>query len=327
MIIQAFRNSQAINLVFLFFATFILRLPLYFLSTIPLIPIPEEPLSGFLFGLISPILIIPLFNIIFSSLLIYLQAVMINVMCRQYNILYKSTYLPGLMYVVFSSLFNIFLYTNTVLFANFFVILLIGQLFSLYKSNFSYQSVFLSGLIVATGTLFYFPLLLVFPIIWVSLFILRPFNWREWVISVIGLLIPALFVWSYYFIINKISVFARLWMPLKSQFPVSISIQYTDYLVLIPIIIVLLLSFIAWRTNFYKNIIQVRKSQQVLFIIPFFLGISFYLKSNYSIAHLQLLSAPMAVFLAYYFISAKKKWVYESLFIIICSFIYIFQII
>jgi len=231
------------------------------------------------------------------------------------------------MYVVFSSLFNIFLYTNTVLFANFFVILLIGQLFSLYKSNFSYQSVFLSGLIVATGTLFYFPLLLVFPIIWVSLFILRPFNWREWVISVIGLLIPALFVWSYYFIINKISVFARLWMPLKSQFPVSISIQYTDYLVLIPIIIVLLLSFIAWRTNFYKNIIQVRKSQQVLFIIPFFLGISFYLKSNYSIAHLQLLSAPMAVFLAYYFISAKKKWVYESLFIIICSFIYIFQII
>ena len=142
----------------------------------------------------------------------------------------------------------------------------------------SYQTVFNCGLIVSTGALFYFPFLLVFPVIWVSLFVLRSFNWREWALSFVGLLVPILFVWSYYFIINKLSVFSRLWMPLKTQFPVSLSIDFNDYLVLIPVLLVFLLSIYAWRQNFFKNVIQVRKSQEVLFVLPFFLGVSFYLK-------------------------------------------------
>lgn len=325
MIISTFRNSQPINLVFLFIATLVLRLPALFFISPPILPLSEEPLGGFFINLFSPLLINPFLNVLFTSLLVYLQAVMVNQLTKRYNILYKSTYLPGLLFVVFSSLFTTFLFLNTVLMVNFFVILLVGQLFSLYKSMISYQTVFNCGLIVSTGALFYFPFLLVFPVIWVSLFVLRSFNWREWAISFVGLLVPILFVWSYYFIINKLSVFSRLWMPLKTQFPVSLSIDFNDYLVLIPVLLVFLLSIYAWRQNFFKNVIQVRKSQEVLFVLPFFLGVSFYLKSNYTIMHLQLLSVPFSIFLAYYFISARKKWLYESFFIIICGFIYFFQ--
>ena len=306
MIIQAFRNSQAINLVFLFFATFILRLPLYFLSTIPVIPIPEEPLSGFLFGLISPILIIPLFNIIFSSLLIYLQAVMINVMCRQYNILYKSTYLPGLMYVVFSSLFNIFLYTNTVLFANFFVILLIGQLFSLYKSNFSYQSVFLSGLIVATGTLFYFPLLLVFPIIWVSLFILRPFNWREYTIALLGFISPVFIIEciSYLFNSNQWYLFESVQELITSFKIPAVNIDYLPFLGICALLFIL--SIVRFLVEGFGNTVKKQKSKNCFFwymllILPvFFISGTSYEKT------MVFYSIPIAFLVGDFFGSIKR---------------------
>jgi len=229
------------------------------------------------------------------------------------------------MYITLSGLFTPFLVLSPPLICNFLLIWMLFKLFSLYKGDDAKSTAYDLGMIVGLGSLIYFPFIFLFLAIWIALIIFKPFNWREWVAGIIGYVTIFFFLAVFYYLNNRLDQFYKIWLPLASKFPNRININYYNYLVLIPVIIILLLCFVKLRENFFRSYVQVRKSFQLLFFVFIISVVSFYVKAEFNLNHFLLCAIPAAVFFAYYFLYATNKWVYESLFFLLLLSIIYFQ--
>ena len=265
----------------------------------------------------------PFSNIILAGILIFIQALLLNYLINHYNLLGKPTFLPALMFITVSGLFTPFLVLSPPLVCNFLLIWMLFKLFSFYKSHDAGSTAFDLGMIVAVGSLIYLPFIYLFLVIWIALVIFRPFNWREWVAGIIGYVTIFFFLAVYYYLNNSLEQFYSLWLPLAAKFPDSIDINYYNYLVLIPVIVILVLCFFTIRQNFFRSYVQIRKSFQLLFVVFIIAGLSFYINAPFQLNHFLLCAVPAAVFLSYYFLYATRKWFYELLFgLLLISIVY-----
>ncbi|MBL4676085.1 MAG: hypothetical protein JKY70_07785 [Mucilaginibacter sp.] len=92
-----------------------------------------------------------------------------------------------------------------------------------------------------------------------------------------------------------------------------------------PVIVIIGLFLFYFQKNYYKSYVQVRKSFQLLLVMFVIGGLSFYVKSRFSLMHFILCAVPVAVFMAYYFAYATRKWFYESLYLLLLISIIYFQ--
>ena len=265
------------------------------------------------------------YSILLAAVFVFIQALLLNHLVNHFNLLGKPTFLPALMYITVSALFKSFLILSTPLLCNFLVIWMLFKLFSLYKSSDAKSSAFDLGMMVAVGSVIYLPFIYFFLAVWIALFLFRPFNWREIVAGIIGYATIFFFLAVYYYMNDSISQFSEIWRPLGTKFPDKIDIHYYNYLVLIPVLAILVLCFFKLQQNFFKSYVQVRKSFQLLFIIFLVAGLSFYVKTPFTLNHFLLCTVPLAVFFAYYFLYAKSKWFYESLYLLLLISIIYFQ--
>lgn len=323
--IKQFRQFNFLNLIILFVLLYVLRIGLF-------LNMPEAINTGFvevgnrlLVNKSEESFLTPFFNVFLAGIVVYIQAILFNTIINNFSILGKTTFLPALIYVVVSSVFTPFLFLSPPLLCNFLLLLILYKILISSKNPILISTMFDLGMIIAIGTIIYFPFVLVFLILWIALLIFRAFNWREWVSGLIGYLCIVLFLAIYYFWNNQLTDFYAIWRPLTHTFPVFIKIQLLDYIVLFPIAMGLLLGFFQLRENFYKSFIQVRKTFQLLFFLFIIAAISFYIKPDYRINHFLLCVIPVAVLLAYYFLHATKRWFYESVFMLITAFIIYFQ--
>lgn len=323
--ITQFRNLNFFNIFFLLALTLVLRIGVF-------INLPEAVNSGFI-ELFNRLLInfnpdnflSPIANLFIATLLVFLQALLFNQMVNKYGILGKSTFLPAACYILACSVFAPFLTFTPPLLCNFFLLYIFNEILTEYKSNNSIASMYNLGLVVTLGTLFYFPFIIFLVLLWLALFVFKPFYWREWVSAFMGFITLIYLLGVYYYWNNKLLDFYDIWKPLSTKLPIYINIQVLDYIVLFPIITCVLLSMLYLRQNFFKSFVLVRKSFQLSLFILFLAVGSFYLKTDFRINHFLLCAIPVALAMSYYFIHAKKKWIFESLFLVIVSFIIYFQ--
>jgi hypothetical protein len=218
----------------------------------------------------------PVFNVSLACFLVFVQALFLNHLVNHFNLLGKPTFLPALMYITVSSLFTPFLILSPPLICNFLVIWMLFKLLSFYKSKDTKSAAYDLGMMVAIGTLIYLPFIYYLLAIWIALVIFNPFNWREWAAGIMGYITIIFFLAVYYYLNNSLEQFYEIWLPLATKFPDSIDINYYNYLVLIPVVVILVLCFFKLQQNFFRSYVQVRKSFQLLFIVFLIAGLSFY---------------------------------------------------
>lgn len=324
--INRFRNLNPINLLSLIAVAILLRLGVLF-------HLPErlsfdfiEPFAKLLIPIPLENSFSPISNVFIALAITLIQAFIFNRVINKYNLIGKPTFLPALLYVTASSLFAPFELLSPTLICNFLTIWMIDKFLSIYKRDDVRTVMFDLGMIIALGTLIYFPFIAMLPLLWISLIIFRPFNWREWIIGILGFASIFFFLWVFYYWNDSTDQFFRIWLPLATRFPTNLEINLYDYLVLVPVLIIFIIGIIQLRNNFFRSFVQVRKSFQLLFFM-FLLGIiSFYLKADFRVYHFLLGVAPASILMAYYFLNATKRWFYESLYLSLAGFIIYFQL-
>jgi hypothetical protein len=182
------------------------------------------------------------------------------------------------------------------------------------------------GMLTALGTLIYSPFISMLPLMWISLIIFRPFNWREWIAAIIGFITIFFFLAVFYYWNDSLGKFYEIWLPLATNLQMNLRINQVDYLVLIPVAIILVLGFFQLQKNFFRSVVQLRKSFQLLFFMFIIALASFYLKQNLVLYHFLLCAPPAAALMAYYFLYANTRWLYESLYFILFGSIIYFQL-
>lgn len=315
--INQFRTSHPINLLILFVYTFFMRMAI-FADLPPALNVEFlEPYAKFFINLPLGNGFTALGNVIFAAILTFTQAILFNRIINNHGLLAKPSYLPALMYITSASLFMPFLVLSPTLICNFLLIWMMDKFLKIGKSPSAIMIMFDIGMIIAIGTLIYFPYIVMLLMLWLSLLLYRSFDWREWISGLVGFIIIFFFLAVFYYWNDHLALFYKIWLPLANKFPSAFKINYNDYLVLVPVSVMMVLAMVQLRENFFRSFISTRKAFQMLFFM-FILGIvSFYTKPDFRLSHFLLCIPPGAVLLAYYFSNATKRWFYESLFLIL----------
>ncbi|GAA4331014.1 hypothetical protein GCM10023149_36620 [Mucilaginibacter gynuensis] len=267
----------------------------------------------------------PFLNVLLAGALVFAQALLLNKLVNQFNLLGKPSFLPALMYVTISALFTPFLILSAPLICNFLVIWMLYKLFSLYKGDDIKSSGYDLGMIVAIGSLIYLPFIYMFLAVWIALIIFRPFNWREWIAVILGYATIFFFLAVLYYLNDRFHTFYKIWLPLGTQFPNHISINNYTYVLLAPVVFILVLSVFKLQQGFFKSYVHIRKAFQLLLIMFIIAGLSFYVKRQFQLNHFLLCVVPVAITFAYYFLYTTSKWFYESLYLLLLAGIIYFQ--
>ncbi len=131
-------------------------------------------------------------------------AVLANGLSETYEMRTKPNHFTALAYLLFITVFPHNHQLNPALIGNLFILGSWWFVFDTYREEKGKGRVFLSALLLSIGSLVYFPLLMYFVVLLIALAILRPFNWREWCIAIIGLLLPYVYLFSYYYFDNRL---------------------------------------------------------------------------------------------------------------------------
>lgn len=314
--INQFRSLNPVNLLLLFAYTFFMRMAI-FAHLPPSLQFEFlEPYTKFFIQIPLEDILSPLENVVVAGLLIYVQAVLFNRVVNNHGLLSKPSFLPGLLYVTSSSLFMPFLILSPTLICNFLLIWIMNMLLKIGKSSNAIMIMFDIGMVIAVGTLIYFPFIVMLLMLWLSLLLYRSFEWREWLSGLVGFMTIFFFIGVYYYWNDSVSVFYKIWLPLGNKFPSVFKINYNDYLVLVPVLTMMVLASLQLRENFFRSFISTRKAFQMLFFMFILAILGFYTKPDFRVYHFLLCVPPGAVMLAYYFSNARKRWFYESLFMV-----------
>ena len=266
-----------------------------------------EPVADLLLGF-------RLVSILVNAGLITAGAFLLNRICTKMEILNTTSYMPGLVYVLFMGSSVRISGTHPLLFTNVFILLVLMKMFQTHRKETAFGELFDSGTLLGISVLFFFPSFVFIPLVWICLTIIRPFICRGWIIGFLGFLIPFIFVAAYFFLRDGLeSVFRDKIISPFSEITVSFDIQGPSWLLAGLVLFIVLVSLPgAFRG---KAIITLRAKNHFLILLWFLiLGLVGTTISPYSSEIIYLFCGiPLSVFIANFFLSVKRIFLAEFL--------------
>lgn len=244
------------------------------------------------------------------------QVYHLNYVIGKHEVLYKNSYLPALFLVLFLGMLPQFLTFHPVLLTNSILIFVLDKLFKIYKNVAPLPTLFDSCFLIGIATLFYLPAITFMLLFGISVFILKTFAWRDWVVGFFGLILPFFFTFVYYFWNDGLAEFNSKFFPRDISHMLDTGgLLLQGYRITITVIsVVFVLTFWRIRENFYKNATRIRNFQQVIFMCLLVALASLAFAGSAAVYRFSILAIPLATMISYYFLSAKKAWWSETLF-------------
>lgn len=206
----------------------------------------------------------PVLYSLLAFLLIFGQALLLNRICNAQKMIAKPTYLPGMAFILVTSLFVQWNQFSAPLIINAFMIWIFYRMMMLYNEQRAGHIIFNMGLLLGIVSMLYHPAIVYILLVIFTLFIMRPFRIQEWVIALLGVTTPYYFLalilyftnqWSWSHIIPTFSI--RL-----PRMPTSVFITISIALLVVPFIV----GGFFVQANLNKMLIQVRKGWSLLLI-------------------------------------------------------------
>ncbi len=268
-------------------------------------------------------------NDIVSSLialsLIIAQGFYLIYINQVYNFISNKTYLTGILFILISGAYINLHYLHPAIIANIFILQTIVELFSSYRKHNIYKVSFNSGFYIALASLFYINAGILILFVFFGLSILHTFNWREWVIILIGFACP-------YIITSGILIGLDLWEPftqtlnaiLHTSLPkFTWSLSYYIFAALL--FIIGFISIFKLSSTYTNNKVSTRSYFYLLIILLVMLIAIFLVVPFASIEIIVPTAIPLSYLLTNYYLSEGKKWLQESsLIILLLSLLYFY---
>ncbi len=311
MLLSIFKHNNILSVIILALLLLVLWLPALQESN----PLPYNNTMPLYEVYVRGVNYIPIFHNIVALILVFAEGFFLNYVLNKLEIMLERTYMPALFYCLIMSCCKELTGFYPLLISNFFILLVLLKIGQSYRVDQAYSSIFNASLLIAIASLFYFPVIFIYPVIWVTLIVIRPFIWREWIISLMGLFLPYLYAFSYYFITDKVNffLFDKIFFP-SSDMAISLKGMPVPFLIVASVLLLLtLLSLGALLKGWPVNTIF---SRNFLVVLLWLLGLSllsFSMAPIYNIRYLMLMTIPLAAFMANFFMVTRMKWLSELL--------------
>jgi len=195
---------------------------------------------------------------------ILLGAFLANFLAIDQEITAKTNYFPAFFYVLFAFSASTSAIVEPVLTANLFILPALFYLINSYKKSEALTEFFKAGLFMGLGSFFCIHFITVFPLSLIALFILRPFNWREWSILLIGICTPLyIFMCVSYLTTNDVFTVFSMMQEATSSLQMPIISEY--YVCFIGVIIIgLLLALLKYISKGFGGKVKTQKTKYIL---------------------------------------------------------------
>jgi hypothetical protein len=317
MLLGFFKTNQTLPNFIIPFVAAILWIQAFFGANI-VMPADAMPLYSITANALSQLP--PFVSALIGVLIVAFQAIYFNYIINKHEVLFRKSNVPLIMYVILISLSKSFLSINPILFTNTLLLIILDRTFNLYKNSSPLSMIFDIWMLLAIASLFYYPVIILLLLLWISLFILRPFIWREWIVGIFGFLVPYLFLCLYYFWNDKLMSFLGViaW-NFNFFFQVKFTLSTVDKVLLALVGLFFLFSLVKMQASFYKNVIRTRGFQQVLASMLVVSSFSFLLDNEVYFYDFTITVIPLSFFISYYFLAMKKTFWAELFFLVLAG--------
>lgn len=238
--------------------------------------------------------------------LLFSQAIMINTFINNLRLFPKPNYLPGMSYLLLSSLFLDWQRFSAPMLITTFLILVWYKTCSLYNNQSPKGAIFNLGFVLGIGALIFIPVFLFILLLVIGLLIFRPFKLPEWLIAVLGFLTPFYILYSVKFL-NAGNLSFDNYQTIIYHVPHFAAFNWKWTGVLLALVL-LFAGFFLQQKNMRRQVVHARKCWALLywyfliaFMITFFGG---EVVQNWILA-----IAPLSALVAAAFFYFPNKWI------------------
>jgi hypothetical protein len=212
---------------------------------------------------------------------------------------------------------------HPLLVGNLFLLLSLDKVFAIDKKRNQLKRYFESGFLLGVGAVFYPNIYIYIFVIWLTLIILRTFNWREWFVSILGVLTPFSFYMVYLFMtdrfvqgVNKITLI----ISHKADLMAITGYSFFAFIFLAIVTLIILLNILSF-VRIKK--INTRKYFSLFFwfLLYVILMFTFYKSLGYEL--IVVMAIPLSIIYSMFFVEIRNKWVGEVLFALVLASIFI----
>jgi hypothetical protein len=203
-------------------------------------------------------------NQIITLIIILLGAFFVNFLSIEQEITSKTNYLPAFFYILFSFSSNTKSAIEPILAANLFILPCLYFLMNSYRQDNALPEFFKAGLFMGLASFFCIHYIVVFPLCFVALIILRPFNWREFSVLLLGLTAPLyIYVSIGYLTTNDaFAVFAMMKEAISSLQKPVVSEYYIGFIFIT--ILTFVFALFIYVGKGFGNKVKTKKSKYIL---------------------------------------------------------------
>jgi hypothetical protein len=198
-----------------------------------------------------------------------------------------------------------------------FLLISLFLILRIYGSSQPYKLVFSASFCVSIAALLYPPALSFLIFIWLSFLTYRISSWREWVISLIGALVPILYVVSYFYWIGRLSVlFSFYRIIFSSLMPVFPNFRLWQEIYLGFAGLALLMALFRQIILIQDKLISIRRKTWIFIDFMIVAILSCFSTGNDLPGHFVIVAIPGALFLSSSVTGKKTSITYEMVLVI-----------
>ncbi len=306
-----FKDKSDFNLIFLLLLSVAVHFHVWMQPPIIIANESDGLLSYLLLHYIQPLP--PLVLIVLFHTIILSQSIRLNILLSNFKMFQQISYVPAFTYIILTAMFPYWDVISAGLIANSLVIWILVKLLRLYEQSQPKTLEFNIGLIVGISIILHEPIAILIAVVLFALLFIRPFKLAEWLVLIMGILLPFYFIFTYVFLTGNINDFRQFLPKLDWKNPL-VQPSFNIILALIVMGLQLIAGFFYWNKQQARFIIQVRKYWGVFFlllILTFFQPILFSVQGLYASA---IVIAPLASFISFAFATPKRLLIPNLLF-------------
>lgn len=248
------------------------------------------------------------------------EGLYLNYLANKFKLLNKNTHLPLILFVLMNGFSSAGLVLNATHSLHLFLLLALHQMLLMYNERKVNFKVFNVGLFIGLATVIYLPVGVLMLLIWFVIQYVKPIYWKEYVASILGFVVPFIYVAFYYFMNDNLTLENVFFLTLSTHIiePNQLSVlekmnwHYVVFIVLFAI-------FSTFYSLFYiqNQVVKVRKYITIILLFLFILFVSqlvFEPITKANIYSYQLFIIPLTIIYSIPLIEMKRTRISEGIF-------------
>lgn len=232
----------------------------------------------------------------------------------------KQNYLPAFLYLFFGGLTLNNDLIHPAYFANVFILLSLIYITDTYREDEVLSALFNAAFFIALAMFFYINYAFYILLYFICLLVLRPFNWREWTVGLLGFVAPVFIYACIGYLANfNFNIIFSYSGALLYYFQVPVVSEYF-YPLFFYLIILLVVGVFRHMSKGLGSKIKTQKNMGIIYWLMVLSLINFFSKNNNYYFPLIASVIPISILLGDYFAAVKQLKVSNTLFFLLLAF-------